>query len=248
MHQTHHLIIRPLSNSIIMSEPVNKRSKTEESISVMTFSAGHDRFARLQLLSTHTLYHLVSALCKYTPVGYEGSEDADDHLWYIDFNGNKYESSEYECTSPLRANRTRLDSLELYENDVLRLTYDYGTTSYYTMKFLGQRPLTDEENQGMFPRNNVSDSTPPGYSKYVPSSINGIEPCNLDTTFPDLQQWIFNGSGSVVVNLFQPGMKKNYGFLDNGNGGMMFLPVKPDHLSNYMKYFNDGAMLKPKGV
>lgn len=231
-----------------MSEPANKRATTEESISVMTFSAGHDRFARLQLLSTQTLYALVSALCKYTAVGYEGSEDADDHLWYITYNGVKYESSDYECESPLRANRARLDSLELAENCVLHLTYDYGTTSNYMLKFLGQRSLTSDENPGMFPRNDVSNAMPPGYSRYAPSTINGNEPYNLDTKFPDLQQWVFNASGKVVVNLFQPGKKHNYGFMENGRGGMLFLPVKAGDLSNYMQYFNDGARLKPKGL
>lgn len=64
--------IRPLDDG---EENSNKRLKTSDhppAPVVLTFSATHDRFARLQLLGSHTIYHLVSALCKYTPVGYEG--------------------------------------------------------------------------------------------------------------------------------------------------------------------------------
>ena len=234
----------------------SKRLKTADDDApsvVMTFSVDHDRFANLQLLGSHTLYHLVSALCKYTPVGFQGSEQVYDHLWYISFNGNKYESSDYEGMSPLRANRTRLDSLGLYEGCRLGLTYDYGTTSFYDFTFLGQRSLTSEENPNMFPRNDLSNSKmPAGYSRYVPTSINGNEPLNLDTTFPHLQRFIFGADhGCVTVNLFQPGRRKNYGFMANdcsGTYGMLYLPAKPDDLANYLKYFNDGARLKPKGL
>jgi hypothetical protein len=66
--------IRPLDDG--EENNSNKRLKTSDhppAPVVLTFSATHDRFARLQLLGSHTLYHLVSALCKYTPVGYEGT-------------------------------------------------------------------------------------------------------------------------------------------------------------------------------
>ena len=167
-----------------------------------------DRFARLQLLGSHTLYHLISALCNYTPVGYEGCESADDHLWYVTVDDTKYESSDYPHgivtfdQEALRANRTRLDSLPLYEGCKLYLTYDMGTTSFYTISYMGQRPLTSEENRGMFPRNNISNAMPPTYSRYVPTSIDGNEPLNLDTTFSHLQRYIFNsGSTNTTVNL-----------------------------------------------
>ena len=217
-----------------------------------------DRFARLQLLGSHTLYHLVSALCNYTPVGYEGCESADDHLWYITVNDTKYESSNYPHgivtfdQEALRANRTRLDSLPLYEGCKLYLTYDMGTTSFYTMSYMGQRPLTSEENRGMFPRNNVSNAMPPTYSRYVPTSIDGNEPLNLDTTFPHLQRYIFNsGSTNTTVNLFQAGKKKNYGFIRKDSGGvlgMLYLPVKADDLGNCLTYFDDGARVPPAGM
>ena len=124
-----------------------------------------------------------------------------------------------------------------------------GTTSFYTISYMGQRPLTSEENRGMFPRNNdVSNAMPPTYLRYVPTSIDGNEPLNLDTTFPHLQRYIFNGS--TTVNLFQAGKKKNYGFIQKDSGvlGMIYLPVKADDLGNYMKYLNGGAMVRPAGM
>ena len=145
-------------------------------------------------------------------------------------DGTKYESSEYACVSELRANRTRLDNLRLNQGCKLHLTYDYGTTSYYTFKFLGQRTLTSEENRDMFPRNDVSNAMPAAYSRYVPTSINGNEPLDLDTSFPNLQRWVFN-SGCVTVNLFQAGKKKNYGFMSSEASGtlsMLYLPVKAE--------------------
>lgn len=231
-----------------------KKSDDRTPAVVMTFSAAHDRFARLQLLGSHTLYHLVSALCKYTPVGYEGSETANDHLWYVTVDDTKYESSDHPHgivtfdQEALRANQTRLDSLPLYEGCKLHLTYDMGTTSFYTISYMGQRPLTSEENRGMFPRNKVSNAMPPTYVRYVPPTLNGNEPLNLDTTFPDLQRYIFNGN--TTVNLFQAGKKKNYGFIQKDSGvlGMLYLPVKADDLANYINYFNDGARVPAAGM
>ena len=164
-------------------------------------------------------------------------------------DGTKYSSSDWDYASELLANRTRLDSLGLNEGCKLHLTYDYGSTSYFTFKFLGQRTLTSEENRDMFPRNDVSNAMPATYSRYVPTSINGNEPLDLDMSFPHLQRWIFN-SGCVTVNLFQAGKKKNYGFMNSeasGTFSMLYLPVKADNLGNYMKYFNDGARAKPAG-
>mmetsp|Transcript_385 Transcript_385/g.636 ORF Transcript_385/g.636 Transcript_385/m.636 type:complete len:440 (+) Transcript_385:17-1336(+) len=244
-------------SSAAAKEKSSKRQKTSSSTlpTVLTFSTAHDRFARLQLLSSHTLYNLISALCRHTPVGYEGSEGPDDHLWYVTTeDGTKYESSEFECESELRANRTKLDSLGLAAGDTLRLNYDYGTTSHYTLKLLEQRPLMmAEEDPDVFPRNNVDSGMPPAYSKYAPTAINGDEVLNLDTTFAHLQRWMFHSSeaGPVNVNLFQAGKKKNYGFMNNdcrGVLGMMYLPVKADDLANYLMYFNEGAKVKPKGV
>lgn len=224
-----------------------KRLRTADDgapLSVLTFAADRDRFARLQLLSDHTLHDLVSALCEYTPVGREGSETATDHLWHVTFDGARYESG--------RAHRTSLGGLGLDDGvgsrNTLRLTYDYGTTSFYTLTFVGRRSLSSDECRGMFPRNDADTSMPAGYTKYVPSSINGNVPFSLDATFAPLQQWIFDRTGTVVVNLFQAGKKKNHGFMEDGHGGMMYMPAKPSDLTSYVKCFNDGAGKKPKGL
>lgn len=241
------------ASSSAAQEKSNKRQKTTPMPTVLTFSTAHDRFARLQLLSSHTLYDLISTLCQHTPIGYEGSEGPDDHLWHVTtVDGTRYESSEYASFSELRANRTKLDSLGLVAGHTLQLTYDYGTTSLYTLKFLEQRPLTAGEVPDLFPRNNVSSGMPPSYSRYTPAASNGNEVLNLDTTFSQLQRWIFHSEGPcVTVNLFQAGKKKNYGFMNNecrGVLGMMYLPVKADNLANYMMYFNEGAKVKPAGL
>lgn len=84
------------------------------------------------------------------------------------------------------------------------------------------------------------------YQKYVPHD--GIISNLLDTSFFYLNDWIFHGSrGGVSVNLFQAGRKKNYGFMDN-TFTMLYLPVKPDSLADWLECFNQAASIKPAGI
>jgi len=205
---------------------------------ILTFTAAHDRFARLQLLSTHTLHDLVSTLCKYTPVGYEGSEGPDDHLWYITYNGSEYESSDFECQSPLRANQTRLLDLSLEKGSTLKLTYDYGSTSRYEITVVSVNEEVKSEDITSFPRNQTKSAMPTSYQKYQPEDTN----TNLDLQFQNLNAWIFGERSNVLVNLFQAGRKKNFGFMDN-RLTMLYLPVKPDDLANWLQCFNVGKFL-----
>ena len=46
----------------------------------------------------------------------------------------------------------------------------------------------------------------------------------------------------MLVNLFQAGRKKNFGFMDN-RLTMLYLPVKPDDLVNWLNCFNVGKFL-----
>ena len=226
---------------------ITMQKSTTAATKILTFTTKHDRFARLQLLSTHTLYDLVSALCQYTPIGFDGNEGPDDHLWYISYNGNEYESSDIdiECQSPLRANKTKLADLHVKIGSNLKLTYDYGTTTVYEMKLVA----TDEsfEDTASFPRNQpLSGGIPTSYSKYQPED--STNPSNsLDEHFPYLNHWIFDVASSVSVSLFQAGRKKNFGFMDN-KFTMMYLPMKPDSLANWLQCFNVGASIKPAGV
>ena len=224
-------------------ETENETSPAKSSTKVLTFGAGHDRSARLQLLSTHTLYDLVATLCQHTPVGYEGSEGPNSHLWHITFRGAEYKSDE-RCQSPRRADRTILGDLGLSDNNVLILTYDYGTTSLYKITFLGSSDMENEEDETLFPRNKPRSGLPASYVKFEPESKG--DALNLDILFPHLQEWIFQ-SRLVRVDLFQAGKKKHFGFMDE-NGRMMYLPAKPDNLTNWLEYFEQGSKIKPAGV
>ena len=204
----------------------------------MTFTATHDRFARLQLLSTHTLYDLVSTLCRHTSIGYEGADGPDDHLWYITYNGLEYESSDIECQSPLRANQTRLVDLSLEEGSTMKLTYDYGTTSQYDITLVSVDEDLSSEDITSFPRNQPRSIMPASYKKYEPEDTNITSP-NLDELFQNLNTWIFDKGSNVSVNLFQGGRKKNFGHMDN-QFTMLYLPVKPDDLANWLNCFNVG--------
>lgn len=223
----------------------NPSASAAKKRTIMTFTATHDKFAHLQLLSTHTLYDLVSALCQHTPIGYEGTDGPDDHLWYITYNGKEYESSDIEYQSPLRANKTRLEELRLDRGSTLKLTYEYGSTSTYQITLVEILDLTNGDDVTSFPRNQPkSDGIPASYVKYQPSTYISS---NLDIQFFYLNDWIFHNATSVSVNLFQAGRKKNYGFMDN-KFTMIYLPTKPDSLADWLECFNRGASVKPAGL
>jgi len=214
----------------------NKKQLTRPTI--LTFTAAHDRFARLQLLSTHTLYDLVSTLCKHTSIGYEGADGPDDHLWYITYNGLEYESSDIECQSPLRANQTRLVDLSLKEGSTMKLTYDYGTTSQYDITLVSVDEDLNSQDITSFTRNRPRSVMPASYKKYEPENTH-TTPFNLDELFKNLNTWIFEKGSNVSVNLFQGGRKKNFGHMDN-QFTMLYLPVKPNDLVNWLNCFNVG--------
>jgi hypothetical protein len=226
------------TSSIVTPTNAGRNKKQLTRPTVLTFTAAHDRFARLQLLSTHTLYDLISTLCKHTSIGYEGSEGPDDHLWYITYNGLEYESSDIECQSPLRANQTRLLDLSLEKGGTMKLAYDYGTNSQYDITLVS----VDEDLSGQditsFPRNQPRSVMPVSYKKYELESTH-TAPSNLDERFQNLNNWIFDKGSNVSVNLFQGGRKKNFGHMDN-QFTMLYLPVKPDDLVNWLNCFNVG--------
>ena len=88
---------------------------------------------------------------------------------------------------------------------------------------------------------------PASYQKYQPQTD-----CRhnlLDVQYFYLNDFIFHNTtnSSVSVNLFQAGRKKNYGYIDN-QFTTLYLPAKPDDLSNWLELFNRGASIKPAGV
>ena len=218
-------------------EPAAKKSKASSSSSssfVFTFSSSHAAQVKIQLLSTHTLYDLVDTLCKNVTIGTMEDETVDAHMWKIMYRGKEYE------TNMGSADRTTLEELDLYIGSVLELKYDYGSTSNYVISCLGKEELQDGED-ALYPRCQ-SVSLPAGYTKYVPASSD----LNLDTLFPNLQDWIFN-SRVAAINLFQPGRKKNYGFFELRGYvlEMIYLPVKPANLTDWISYFDQGTEERP---
>ena len=67
-----------------LSFPISKKVKPSSyPVSILTFTSDDDNFARLELLSSHTLFDLVAVLCEHTSVGLEKQGDAFDEDWRI---------------------------------------------------------------------------------------------------------------------------------------------------------------------
>ena len=212
---------------------------------ILTFTASNDNFARLKLLSTHTLYDLVSTLCQHTPVGYDGREGPDDNLWSISYNGREFESFDLGFAPALEPKKTTLKELALSVGSALHLNYDcYGCKSTYLMVVCGIEEMNLQSSLSLYPRNQLESRFPASYQTHQPNtgSIHNL----LDVNYAKFNEWAFSGS-QVTVNLFQAGRKKNYGFCDN-QFTMMYLPVKPDSLSNWLECFNQAASIKPAGL
>ncbi|KAL7546083.1 hypothetical protein ACHAWF_009420 [Thalassiosira exigua] len=201
---------------------------------VLTFASDNDSFARLQLLSSHTLYHLVSTLCHYTPVGDGGCEGPNDHMWHFRYKGGDEQDR-----------RKILEDLHLETGSTLTLVYDYGSTSTYQVTLLDREALSNADGLESFPRNHPKSGIPASYQKYQPNT--GTSYNLLDVQFFYLNDWIFHNATSVSVHLFQTGRKKNYGFMNN-KFTMMYLPAKPDDLANWLECFNRSSTIKPAGV
>lgn len=203
----------------------------------------------MQLLTSHTVYDLISTLCDNVAIGEHEDENANDHMWFIEYKGKKYESGVMECESDLRANDTQLKDLELdVSSPIITLDYDYGAGLKYKIHFLGVEDLvvadgkTSEEAKELYPRRKPI-APPSGYAKYDPTDIS----INLDTMFTHLEKWIFN-SYNVTLHFFQPGRKRNWGFFEGRVNAMIYLPVKPDNLNHYLSYFDQGAACTRAGM
>lgn len=107
----------------------------------------------------------------------------------------------------------------------------------------------NDDDVASFPTRNQQPTPgfPASYQKYQPQTD-----CRhnlLDVQYFYLNDFIFHNTtnSSVSVNLFQAGRKKNYGYIDN-QFTTLYLPAKPDDLSNWLELFNRGASIKPAGV
>ena len=233
----------PYTNDL--SFPISKKVKPcSYPVSILTFTSDDDNFARLELLSSHTLFDLVAVLCEHTSVGLEKQGDNFDEDWRICYQCETYSYVRYCSAFPvLDPSEKKLGDMSLTIGNTMRL--DCHCCKDYDITLVDCKQFEEgEETQLSYPRNNPkSTMIPSKIDRYVPSSSD----VNLDTLFPSLQAWIFGGNSPCNVHLFQPGRKQNFGFMDKNNGRMMlYLPVKPSNLMNWIGYFDEGSKKEPK--
>ena len=212
---------------------------------IYTFRASHSP-KEVQLLSNHTLHDLCDTFCKYTSIGDRG-EDVYSHMWNItvESTGACYESGDYECMSALRAQKTALGDLQLSANNAtLVLKYDYGSTSMYAITFRGESDLDEDDNEDDFPAE-VEAAAPAGYAKFSVPQDSAID---LNTIFPELNEWAFADGEAVALNFFNPPHKNNHGFLERGNGACRHMVLMPaaapaKDLAAYLYTLNSGVSL-----
>ena len=192
-----------------MSESNNnsKGVAQTDAVSVLTFTSDNDSFARLELLSSHTLWNLVDTLCEHTPVGFKGRNGVNDHIWKIHHQSKIYISNLWR-SNDLDAKEMKLGDMNLSIESTMQLEYH---REYHKITMVDCKHFEGgEEAQSFYPRNNPESIIPSGFERYVPSSSD----VNLDLLFPSLQKWIFDENLSCDVHLFQPGRKQNFGFME----------------------------------
>ena len=224
-----------------------KKLKTAEPSKVLTFSVSHSP-VQVQLLDIHTLFHLVDILCQTTTVGED--ESVYDHMWDVyvpGFSGSFNSSADYvnsafasDNDGPLRvASRVKLRDLHLTEGTTMTLKYDYGSTSVYKITLVGIDEVSEVDTDE-FPREKPAQ-LPTGFQEFSTDSA------DLNAMFPTFNTFLQEAE-MLCVNLFQPGRKKNYGYVERGNQGvkhMIFLPAPPkSDLSDYLHTFNYASRFK----
>jgi hypothetical protein len=121
----------------------------------------------------------------------------------------------------------------------LKLTYDYGSTSNFSITFTGSEHAA-AVNMDDFPHPVA------GFVEFVPPA--GI--ISLDETFPIFSKWAFGEKASGVrLNLFKAGRKQNFGFQERGTHGvrhMIYFPESFDTLQDYLHVLEYAARLKYK--
>jgi hypothetical protein len=224
--------------------PAPKKLKSEP-LRVFTFAMSHSP-VQVQLLGSHSLFDLVDVICQTTTVGM--NESVYDHMWDIFINGisGSFNSSEEFVASadygaddggPFRiARRAKLEGLDLVEQTKMALKYDYGSTSLYTITLVKIDEVSNEEASA-FPREKLTQMP----EKFQEFSIDTVD---LNAMFPTFNTFIEQAE-MLSVDLFQPGRKHNYGYVERGNEGvkhMIYLPAAPKkELSNYLHLLDYGS-------
>jgi len=229
--------------------PAAKKSKVEGgSEKVLTFALSHSP-VKVDVLESQTIYALVDIICRETCVG--SDEEVDDHMWDVKIPGKgTFNSSDeyvdmmgdYLSETPSKATITKLGELDLALNTTMTLEYDYGSTSSYSITVIDRSKTT--LTTSAFPRRAPVEQKPVGSTEFHTDQV------DLNGMFPNLNNWITTASkASLGLNFFQAGKKHNYGFFERGNEGVchiMFLPVKPLDLGEYLHTMDHAAQFKYK--
>jgi len=157
-------------------------------------------------------------------------ESADDHLWNVQVGDREYNETTMISALPLVAAGT-----------LLKLTYDYGSTSYFSITFTGSEKESNNMNREDFPRRKPATT-----SVVTVLSPGGI---NLDETFPTFSEWAFGRKArGVHLNLFKAGRKRNnFGLQERGTAGvrhMIYFPESFDTLQEYLYSLDYASRLK----
>lgn len=227
------------------TDPVAKKRKTAPRI--LTFSLAHSS-VQVQLLSTQTIHDLVDIICRESTIGYD--ESVDSHMWNLhllphddDDDDEVYESGDFPCTSELRANQVALADLPLVPKVTkMMLHYDYGEDWEYTISFEDASVDPSVDDESLFPRRKPA-AVPDGLVPYVTDKV------DLNALFPTLNKWAFHHESRrlVELNLFQPGRKQNFGFVEKRDRTlhMIFLPCRAGtDLSVYLHCFDYASQFK----
>ncbi len=229
-------------------EPSASKKLKSAPLKVFTFAMSHSP-VQVQLLESHSLYDLVDIICQTTTVGMD--ESVNDHMWDLfitGISGSFNSSIEFVASAdygaddggPFRiASQAKLGALDLVEQTKMTLKYDYGSTSLYTITLVSIDEDGNEEASA-FPREKPTQM-PAGFQEFSTDAV------DLNAMFPTFNTFLEQAE-MLSVNLFQPGRKKNYGYVERGNEGvkhMIFLPAAPKkELSDYLHLFDYGSQFK----
>lgn len=250
-----------------MSAQDNSNTETSNN-AMLTFSLSHSPVQVQLLEDTHTIFDLIDIICQETCVGM--SETVHDHMWDVTilkgattatkgkkrkYNSlDRYVEHENECgyisddVSLLKASKAKLGSLDLSLGAILKLEYDYGSTSTLQITLVDRSIGTD----GSFPRRKPAEPPVEAAAAFETDRV------DLDEVFPAFRAWMQTAEGkSLHLNLFQPGKKRNHGYFQLSDVAilhMIYLPTNPMgqggenvDLSEYLHTVNYAAEFKHDG-
>ena len=170
----------------------------------------------------HNLIHLMSIICdQWLDNARDGDGGVFDHMWIVKTSSGQEFTAPYNDRGEDHEGETKLNELEISPSDMLSITYDMGSTTYFTVKFVSIENVTSDAE---LPRRVVQkSSTLP--DTYTPPEGSP----NLNEVFPRANELLF-GQNSVAkwIAPFQCS-KTCGGFVEagpNAMGDVVFCPHK----------------------